>query len=47
MVFGGEGLDVEDDMRRYCTEAEALAGHAEMLADLRAKIEATSGGEPT
>lgn len=33
MVFAGEDGDV--DCRRYCTEAEALAGHEQIVQDIR------------
>ena len=33
MIFGGK---YDDYMMRYCTEAEAIKGHAEAVADLRA-----------
>lgn len=33
MVFGG---DLDDEMERYTTEAQAVAGHAYMVARVRA-----------
>lgn len=47
MVFG-RGSPWDDTQVRYATEAEALAGHQQLVAKVRASLEGNgSGDEPT